>query len=156
MSSWQMTHNHPRKQLEDIAPQAPLALLPGVWYSSFPIIATCLKVRAGWLEVLSRAASRSVWIASRSVRVAWRSHRGLPRGPREQNLRPKFSILGVFCPSDRNELYHTSLLSKIWGLGDRIFCCCRIPFIPISCFQDEESFIGGPAVQDDYKHFKFR
>ena len=45
-----------------------------------------------------RPASRSVRIASRSVQVAWRSHRGLPPGPREQNLRPKFSILGVFWP----------------------------------------------------------
>ena len=29
-------------------------LLPGVWYSSFPIIAVCLEVRAGCFEVLSR------------------------------------------------------------------------------------------------------
>ena len=46
-------------------------------------------IPAGCLEVLSR-------VASRSVRVASRSHRGLPRGLREQTLRPKFSILGVF------------------------------------------------------------
>ena len=42
-------------------------LLPGVWYSSFPIIAACLKVRAGRLEVSSWVASRSVQVASRSV-----------------------------------------------------------------------------------------
>ena len=46
-------------------------LLPGVWYSSFPIIAAYLEVRAGCIEVLSRPASRS-------LRVASRSHRGLP------------------------------------------------------------------------------
>ena len=49
-------------------------LLPGVWYSSFPIIAACLKVRAGWIKVLSQPASRF-------VRVASRSDRGLPQGP---------------------------------------------------------------------------
>ena len=48
-------------------------LLPGVWYSSFPIIAACFEVRAGCLEVRLR-------VASRSVRVASRSYRGLPRG----------------------------------------------------------------------------
>ena len=57
----------------------------------------CLEVCAGCLEVQS-------WVASTSVRVDSRSHRGLPRGfmsgsprgPREQTLRPKFSIFGVF------------------------------------------------------------
>ena len=46
-------------------------------------------------------------VASRSVRVASRSHRGLPRGlmcgphrgPREQTLRPKFLILVPSRPS---------------------------------------------------------
>ena len=60
------SYTTPQEAKEDFAPQAPPPLLPGVWYSSFPIIATCLQVcadclqvRAGRLEVSSRVASRS-------------------------------------------------------------------------------------------------
>ena len=35
-----------------------------------------------------------------------------------QILRPKFSSLGGFGPSDQNEQYHTPLISKIWDLVD--------------------------------------
>ena len=42
------------KGKEEIAPQATPPLLPGVLYSSFPIIAACLEVRAGCHEVSSR------------------------------------------------------------------------------------------------------
>ena len=54
-------------------------------------------------------------IAQISVRVASSSHRGSPRDPREQTFRPKL----FFGPSDWNELHHTPLLFKIWGLGYR-------------------------------------
>ena len=46
-----MSYTTPQEGKEDIAPQAPPPLLPGVRYSSFPIIAACLQVRAGYLEV---------------------------------------------------------------------------------------------------------
>ena len=90
--------------MENIAPQAPPPLPSGVWYSSFPIIAAFLKVCAGCLEVLSWPASRSVQVALRSDRELPRGPCGLPRGlmcrsprgPREQNLRPKFSNFGGF------------------------------------------------------------
>ena len=79
------------------------------------------RVRAAYLEVRSRIASKSVEIAKRSHRGLPRSLMcGSPRGSSEQTLRPNLLILGVFFgPSDRNELYHTPFLSKIWGLGDR-------------------------------------
>ena len=35
-------------------------------------------------------------LISKIGRVASRSHRGSPRGPRAQTMRPKFSIFGVF------------------------------------------------------------
>ena len=49
-----MSYTTPQEGKEDIAPQAPPPLLPGVRYSSFPIIAACLQVRVGCYEVLSR------------------------------------------------------------------------------------------------------
>ena len=72
-------------------------LLPGVWYSSFPIIGgcpevrvACLEVHAGCLEFRSRVASGSVWVASRS-------HRGLPRGPIAGCLKVRAGCLEVLC-----------------------------------------------------------
>ena len=87
--------------------------LPGVLYSSFPIIEACLEFRAVCLKVQSRVASRSVQVASRShVSVAWRSQ-GANFGTKIFNFRCFLAL------PDRNELYHTPLLSKIRGLGDR-------------------------------------
>ena len=64
-------------------------------------------------------ASKSVRVASRSdVRVASRS-----QGTNFENKISNFRCF--FGHSDRNELYHTPLLSKIWGLGDRIFFVVR-------------------------------
>ena len=83
-------------------------------------------------------------VASSSVRVASSSYRGLPRGPRglppalnagclellcagrleipgNKLWNQNFQFRCFFGPFDRNELYHTPLLSKIWGLGDREF-----------------------------------
>ena len=103
-------------------PPGPCGLPPGPCGLPQGLIACCLEVRVGCLVVSSRVASRSVQLASRSdhglplgqiagcleVRLGFssRSHRGLPQGlmcgspqgPKEQTLRPKFSILGVFWP----------------------------------------------------------
>ena len=69
-------------------------LLPGVWYSSFPIIACGLP----------RGLCR------------------LPQGPIAACLEVRvFNFRCFLGPSDRNELYDTSLLSKIRGLGERKF-----------------------------------
>jgi len=45
-----------------------------------------------------------------------------PRGPREQTLRPKFSILGgFFGPSDRNEFLPHPITLQNMRFGDKIF-----------------------------------
>ena len=96
---------------------------------------------------MHRNSHGSLRPASRSVRVASRSLSGLPLGPcagclevlsrdalrshvqvasRSQGTKFGTKIFNFRCffgPSDRNGLYHTPLLSKIWGLGDRIFLC---------------------------------
>ena len=77
-------------------------------------------IRTGCLEVLSR-------VASRSVRVASRSHRGLPRGLREQTLRPKWSILGVFLALPTKTSFTTSQnypKYEVWAIE---ILCGRIP-----------------------------
>ena len=64
------------------------------------IIAACLEVHAGYLEVPLRVASRS------HVRVASRSQ--------GRNFETKiFNFRWCFGPFDRNKRYHTPLLSKI-------------------------------------------
>ena len=67
------------KEEELVEPYSPL--LPGVWYSSVPIIAACLQVRAGCLQVRAGCLKVSLHVALRSVWVASWSHRELPRGP---------------------------------------------------------------------------
>ena len=66
-----------------------------------------LKVRAGCLEVPAGSLEVSLPVASRSyVQVASRSQ--------GTNFETKILNFGCFFgPSDRNELYHTPLLSKI-------------------------------------------
>ena len=87
------------------------------------VCAGCLEVRAGCLQVSSRVASRS------HVRVTSRSQ--------GKNFETKIFIFRCFFgPSDQNELYHTPLLSKIWGLGDRIF---TRPILPDGLSLDLES-----------------
>ena len=45
-----------------------------------------------------------------------------PRGPKGTKFETKmFKVRWFLVPSDQNELYHTPLLSEIWGLGDRNF-----------------------------------
>ena len=88
-------------------------LLPGVWYSSFPIIAACLEVRAGCLDSLSRPASRSMWVAS---------------GCQGTNFETKiFNFRWCFGPFDRNELYQPHYYPKyeVWAIE---FFCARILF----------------------------
>ena len=82
-----------------------------------------------------RPTSRSERVASRSVRVALRSHCGFPpvlmcgspRGPREQTLRPKLSIFDVFWPfRQKRALPHPITIQNMrFGL-QKVFCG-RIP-----------------------------
>ena len=65
--------------------------------------------------------------ASRSVRVASRSHRGLPRGPREQTLRPKWSILGVFLALPTKTSFTTSQNYPKYEVWEIEILCGRIP-----------------------------
>ena len=87
--------------------------------------------RSLWSDILlcflgcGRARLLSLRPASRSVRVASRSDQGLPqgliagclevscaglpRGPREQTLRPKFSILGGFLALPTETSFTTSV-----------------------------------------------
>ena len=76
-------------------------LLPGVWYSSFPIIACGLPRGLCRLPQGPIAACLEFHAGCLEVRV--------------------FNFRCFFGPSDRNELYDTSLLSKIRGLGERKF-----------------------------------
>ena len=86
-------------------------LLPGVWYSSL------------------RPTSRSMRVASR---IHCGSPQGLmcgsPRGPREQTLRLKFSILGGFLALPTKTSFtkpHYYPKYEVWAI--EIFFCGRIP-----------------------------
>ena len=89
---------------------------PGIsWDPAGACSRQAAMIRVGCLEVLSRVASRS--------------YRGLPRSPIKGGLQvscagclyvqwnklwdPNFQFQVFFYPSDRNERYHTPLLSKI-------------------------------------------
>ena len=70
--------------------------------------------------------------ASWSVRVPSKSHVWVASRSQGTNVETKIFSFGCFFgPSDQNELHHTPLLSKIWGLGDTIFCV-RIPIKSIT------------------------
>ena len=61
-----------------------------------------------------------------TIRGPWwhhsRSHVVAPFEVQDTNSRTKiFQFRAFLGPSDQNQLYHTPLLSKIWGLSDRKF-----------------------------------
>ena len=84
----------------------------------FWIVMGCGKAHFG----RKKPASRSVWVAMRSVRVASRSHVRVASRSQGTNFETKiFNFRCFFGPSDQKGLIHTPLLSKIWGLGERFF-----------------------------------
>ena len=68
--------------------------------------------------------------------VALRTHMQPASRSQETTFETKiFNFRCFFGPSYQNQLFHTPLLSKIWGQGDRIFFG-NIPLNPIFIFLD--------------------
>ena len=97
-----------------------LPLLPGVWYSSFPIIAACHEDRAGCLEVRAGCLKVSSQVASRShVRVASRSQ-GTNFGTKIFNFR---CFLALPTKMSFTTPHHYPKY-EVWAIE---FFCGRIP-----------------------------